>query len=608
MRPLAVLLVAAALAAPALALQGGLAGGWSQLILIDSTAGQPTKKFEAFDTASLNLFDFDGDGRLEIVSGNDNNRVYVLDTATGRVRAEISTTHPGGESWGARELNGIAIGNLYGDGVACLVIPNSASYLSAWCHSAANSTGGALAFDRKWEIKVDAALYEPDFAAQHPWLRSTDTPGIDGNAWLANVDDDAGLEIFVQTDGYPGQFSFDTDGSYRWSRSWFDGNAGPVVADLDGDGAKEVVFTSDSGNVACFDAATGRHRWIFDAGAYVEPGSIPVSATVADLEGDGRLEVVFGARGAKHDPEDPQWINNSHAAWFVVSAKGELVWMAQHDWMNPLTYNHPVAADVDSDGILDVLALDWNTIGHKPGSWETTNRSSNVFALSGRDGGVLWRTPVDVYWSNKDFVVADVDGDGGWEIVVNEADRDLGRDGLTLLDMATGERRGWWPLPAGWGATRGPVAADVEGDGTMEIAVPLWRRDSSPNYRSLDVGHREGAIVLIATGAPFATVHAGNVLFSDDAGREWPRGERGSPVDRAPPPEPENTTRPDSPEEWNRTPAVDEPVAPPAAGPAAGWWTTAHAWLVLLGVAAAVGAAVAGATYAVRRRPPSQEP
>lgn len=597
MRPLAVCLLAILVLAvlpSATGREAGVASGWEARLLVGAETATPAKRFEAFDTASLNLFDFDLDGTLEIVSANDNNHVYVLSSTTGAILAEIVTTHPGGDSWGARELNGIAIGNLRGDGVPCLVVPNSASYLSAWCLDRAASAPGNLSFVREWEVFVDAAAFEPDFAAAHPWIRPGEGPGMDGNAWLANVDDDEALEVFVQTDGKPGQFSFDSDGAYRWSRSWFDGNGGPVVADLDGRGGREVVFTSDSGNVACFDARTGGFRWVFDAGAFVSPGSIPVSATVADLSGDGPLEVVFGARGANYSAEDPQWINRSHAAWFAVDHAGKLLWMAQHEWMNPLTYNHPVAVDVDRDGVLDVVALDWNTIGHKPGNWETTNRSSNLFALNGRDGSLLWRLPVDVRWSNKDLVVLDADGDGDLDVILNEADRASGRDGLSVVELSDGARRGSWTFPAGWGASRGPVAADTDGDGTTELVVPLWRADPSPNYRSLDVGHREGALLVVATGRAMAGPATGNVLFAP--GHDWVRGDLGEPVPRIEPPPKVNESRPDSPTEWNQTPAEDEPVLPPAAGEGArGRRTPFPGVLVALVV-------LAGAAVAVRRK------
>lgn len=495
--------------------------------VIDSKKADPAKPFEAFDAASLNLYDFNGDGEMEIVSSNDNNRVYVL-SPNGRILAEIETTHPGGDAWAARDINPVAIGDLYGDGAPCMVIPNGAGYLSAWCYRGDGLFGRSFEFERTWEIRVDASEYEPDFAAKHPWIGEGEAPGVDGNAFLAEVDGDPGLEVFVESDGYPGQFSFDSDGSYRWSTSNWDGNAGGQVADLDGaapcdaasspaggcdgDGAKEAVFASDAGVVTTYDARTGKILWTFDARkAGADPGSIPVAPLLADLDGKPGLEVFFGARHAVEGPGD--WRNASHAVYFALDAKGKLLWRVSESWMNPLTYNHAAALDVDGDGDTDVLTLDWNTVGHKPGNWEPTGRPSNLFALDGATGQLVWRQYANVYWSNKDFVVADVQGDAAPEIVLNEAEGS--RDGLGVRDLRTGQRVAWHALPEGWEAMRGPVAGDVEGDGKVRLVVPIARPRPEPNYRPLDVGYREGALAVIDTGSSGAISFSANFHHSE---------------------------------------------------------------------------------------------
>lgn len=452
--------------------------------------------FEAFDAASLNLYDFDGDGMPEIVSSNDNNRVYVIDLVKGRVLAEIATTHP--EGWNARDINAVAIGDLYGDGVPCMVIPNSAAYLAAWCFSGRTLTG-RFDFDKRWEIRVDAAQWEPAFHEERPWLKDQQ-PSMDGNAFLADVDGEPGLEIFVETDGYPGQFSFTHTGQHRWHTSWYDGNAGAVVADLDHDGTKEVVFASDSGVVVCYDANTGDERWTFKASDHgADPGSIPLAPLVANVAGDKDLELVFSARGATGGLE------GSHATWFALDADGDVVWKRSYDWMNPLAYNHPAAIDVDDDGVLDVVALDWNTIGHKPGNWEPTERGPNLFALRGTDGGLLWRATVPAYWSNKDFVIL------GDSIVVNAAQD--GRDGLATYDLATGSQRSFYALPAGWEAMRGPVAAQTE-QGVF-LVVPLAKPDPTPEREGLDVGDRLGALAILDARSGEPVRFSANFLHAD---------------------------------------------------------------------------------------------
>ncbi|MCX5759801.1 MAG: VCBS repeat-containing protein, partial [Candidatus Hydrogenedentes bacterium] len=68
------------------------------------------------------------------------------------------------------------------------------------------------------------------------------------------------------------------DGPSSWSSS--------VVADLDGDGAPEVVQTDETGAVWAFRAESGERVW------KTALKGMPVSPAVADLDGDGRPEVV----------------------------------------------------------------------------------------------------------------------------------------------------------------------------------------------------------------------------------------------------------------------------------------------------------------------------
>lgn len=503
--------------------------GWRTTLTIDSNLASPTKPFEAFDTASLNLYDFDGDGQLEIVSNNDNNRAFVIDSRSGAVLAELATRHGGGEEWPVRDLNPISIGFLYGDGVPCMIVPSNAAHVTAWCFDAANSTRTRFAFVEQWDVQMDARKFEPDFKQNHPWLYYADNgteknpqgPGSDGQVFLAEVDDPKCQWVFGETDGLPGQFAFDCHGKYQWSVSWFDGNAGATVLDLNNDGKKEACFASDAGEIACFDAKTGKYHWIFfsrDHGAF--PASVPVIPTWADVYGTGQLYAMFGARNAVEDRANPNWMNETHAVWYQVDPRGNLVWSASYEWMNPLAYTHPAVVDVNGDGVLDLVAVDWNTIGHKPGNWESTSRHSNLFALDGRDGSVLWHRAILVYWSNKDVIVVDADGDGTLEIVAPTA---IGKeDGLGVYDLATGTRESWFGVP--WQLSRGAVAGDLYGDGKLALVVPIARARDEPNYRALDVGYREGALLVIKTGATFVAPVSGNLLNSDAVAQPQPVG------------------------------------------------------------------------------------
>jgi hypothetical protein len=487
---------------------------------LDTGSARPATPFEAFDTLGLNVADLRGDGRLEVVTLNDNQRAYVLDPLEGTVLAELVTSRPGGDAWGARDINGIAVGDVTGDGEMGLAVLNSAATLTLLRLNQSATTSGAFAFDPLWERRVSATTLDPGFYARHPWypVGSNDI-GADGNPFLAHLPG-GGLLVLAQSDGYPAHMAFTANGTLRWSTDLWDGNGGPWAGQLRPGGPAMAVFATDGGHVVAYDAATGRIRWDFDGPAHGgKPGSIPIMPNAYDLRGDGTRSIFVGLRVATDD-HTPGWMARQHALYVLLDPDGKLLWKASFPWGNPLLYTHPAAVDVDGDGAQDLVVLDWNTIGHHPGNWEKL-WAANLFAVSGADGHLLWRTPIDAQWSNTGLAIADfLPGHPGLEILTEE--QALGRDGLSLVGL-DGTPLGWMPLPkAGWTVRRGPVLADVDGDGLAEAILPVsLPATGCPHAR--DVGCRHGALWVFRTEAPDASVaFAANELFDSRASGALP--------------------------------------------------------------------------------------
>ncbi|HVL49427.1 MAG TPA: VCBS repeat-containing protein [Candidatus Thermoplasmatota archaeon] len=484
--------------------------------LIDSRSAGADVPFQAFDTHAANLFDLNRDGRMEIIAQSDNHRVYVIDPVSGRILAELYNNLP--RSWAARDENGVAIGDVNGNGRADLVVVNSAGEITVFEVDPAGSANGTLAFKELWRALPDPRWMKPDFRyndgrAYGGW------PSADGAAFLADVEGNGKQWVFLQTDGTPGQYAFDPTGKFVWGGLRGDGNGGPVVDDLDGDGRLEVVFATDGGQVIVQDAKTGDLKWRYRLPNW--PGSIPVHPLVADLDGDGTKEIVVGGRGVAGGPYSsseesditPENRAASHVQLAALDHRGKVLWYKQPEWANPLIYMAPVPHDVDGDGDLDLVFLDWNTIGHKPGRWERTGKA-NLFALEATTGETLWRTSVDSTWSNKAIALIDLDGDGVAEVLAEEQQ---GRDGLSFYSARDGKKKGWVGFPdGGWVASRGPFAADVDADGHVEVVVPVMRKAPSEHCEraKVNIGCREGALVIFKTQKG-ARVHDGNVpLFS----------------------------------------------------------------------------------------------
>jgi hypothetical protein len=166
--------------------------------------------------------------------------------------------------------------------------------------------------------------------------------------------------------------------------------ASPAIADLDADGAPEVIWAAY--DLVALNGADGSLKWRAANTQRVWP-----AIAVGDLNGDGSLEIVTGRSG------------NQVVAY---SATGQVLWTR-----NPFSSGHEVRtlalSDLDSDGTLEVI------VG-RAGSGDTLQL--NVFQASGtvRQGWPARRSGEPGYgWGmyNQNIAVGDIDGDGDQELI-----------------------------------------------------------------------------------------------------------------------------------------------------------------------------------------------
>jgi hypothetical protein len=181
----------------------------------------------------------------------------------------------------------------------------------------------------------------------------------------------------------------------RWNESWL---ASPAVADLDGDGTREIVIAR-AGKLIVY-RPDGSIAWSFDV-----PGSgrIWASPVIADIAGDSKLEVAFAARGNV----------------FVLDSSGAMVQGFPFMWRDEL--RSLAAGDVDGDGRLELVTLTTSPIagtvrdillaikgngtivpGFPPNTTMTSGCDNNCFVTGGYDQNVA---------------VGPIDEDGSWDIV-----------------------------------------------------------------------------------------------------------------------------------------------------------------------------------------------
>ncbi len=239
----------------------------------------------------------------------------------------------------------------------------------------------------------------------------------------------------------------------------------PALADLTGDGTVEVIY----GN-RVFAGADGELLWTGSGGAGVDLSYLNggFHSFAADLESDGVLEVLAGGT--------------------IYEADGSTRCMA------PEMNGYPAVADLDGDGFGEIVVTGYDVVRvlehdcTQTQSWPVLDGGNGgpaaladfdgdgaieigvagliAYTVYETDGTVLWSQPsTDISSGSTSSIAFDFEGDGAAEVVYGDESR------LWVFDGATGTPR----VEHGWrnSGTRNeqPVVADIDGDGSAEIVV-----------------------------------------------------------------------------------------------------------------------------------------
>lgn len=271
------------------------------------------------------------------------------------------------------------------------------------------------------------------------------------------------------------------------------GEGGPKVADLLGDGKREIVYADTSGLVHAYRAdgheltgwpvTTAQLSLVamhasapafsvgnVDSSRYEPTGAAPA---IGDIDGDGRPEVVvatwFGNVMAWH-------VDGSPVLGFPVSLDRDTIAVAvdaNHELQDGF-FASPVLVDLDKDKKLEIVAA---------------GMDGKLYVWHG-DGSKMAPFPIVVHDTNGDPqqrqrimgtpAVGDLNGDGIPDIVVgtNEDYSNVGR--LYAVDGKTASYLPGWPLMmvsnhilpvVGKGVPCAPAMVDIDGNGVPEVLV-----------------------------------------------------------------------------------------------------------------------------------------
>lgn len=203
--------------------------------------------------------------------------------------------------------------------------------------------------------------------------------------------------------------------------------AGITIADVDDDGIPDILAGSGDQWLYCLNG-DGTIKWIFGP-TYNRNIKAP---QVADINQDGMVEVVI--------------CDDKGGVWAVAGRDGSLIWTYS---TGARTRNTAAIWDVNNDGRMEVIV---------------PSNAGATFCFDGIEGYPIWN--VTGSGGGCSPVVADMEGDGDWEIIVN-------MDGQTwLLDGADGSVI--WNASIAYAKAVGneaPAVYDANGDGLLDIAM-----------------------------------------------------------------------------------------------------------------------------------------
>ena len=331
---------------------------------------------------------------------------------------------------------------------------------------------------RWWTAAAQRGAYE------QTWV-SAPHRGTPGGLAVTNADDDPAREVLVAF----GSTIFIYDGLSKRLQDSLPAPGDAVrhlqVADLEGDGARELIFCASTPAptaVYVYDLATGAQRHVLSGVTPGDPYSACAGLAVGNVDDDAAREIVIG---------------NGPRPGFVVDGITHEV-----EWENPLGFGAVRLGNVDGDGPAEIVSGGYDDV-----RIFDARRQTLSLTLGGR-GTVLEVADVDrdgfadVLYEEEFFrgvkitygpghqrdamvpiaehskyalAIGDLEGDGPREMVVAAADWDSAH--LYVADPAARTVR--WKSRGDAGPFYGIAYGDVDANGMPDLLHTVWSAESS---------------------------------------------------------------------------------------------------------------------------------
>ncbi len=288
-------------------------------------------------------------------------------------------------------------------------------------------------------------------------------------ALIYDVDNDGIVDVVVPSSCNPKTFCFNgSTGGLKWTVNTRGSDSPPTVADLDGDGNLEILHGEFGGYVICINGNNGTIKWEI----LVDPDSwIQTAPTIVDLDGDGQLDFVVAT-----------WHFSGNNKLYAYKGDDQsLLW--SYD-LADVVYHGTAVADLTKDDKPELILGDY---------------SGTLYVLKGETGDTLWTFNAGSYIGSP-VSVGDLNDDGYCDLVFTSSYKvfALRHDGGILWQ---------YNIPGYAQSFRGAALSDVDNDQLPDVIF----------------GTSSGLVIGLkgSTGLPLWTVdlaaHYGNVLEIDHA-------------------------------------------------------------------------------------------
>ncbi len=354
------------------------------LLLGATTAPLPTRKViplpGGFGPSAIFAADFNGDGKMDVAPCGENQQLVVF---TGDGRGGLRPVSQSARC-GANPSNMVSA-DLNGDGKIDIAISNhDTDYLTVLFND------GAAHFTAR-QVHVHSNPHPHTVAA-------------------ADVNGDHRLDLITDSWAENRLTLLLADGHGGWQSPGTPIEVGRkpynnvIAADLDGDGHVDLVMPNSGFDTVCILFADGHGHFAHAPQSPIVAGPTPFYVTVADVNGDGRPDIVvanYSGHATDTSRDGITWIRNDGNRRFTAFPQRIA---------NGRYTSRVAAGDLNGDGIADVAF--------------TSTLDNAVGILYGSRSGPRPGPRVPTMPNGHTVALADLDGDGRADMLVISEQRD----------------------------------------------------------------------------------------------------------------------------------------------------------------------------------------